>query len=63
MLFRSEHARDAIARAAGAVASGATEELVLVDLHEARARLEEITGRRSVDDLLRHIFSAFCIGK
>jgi tRNA modification GTPase len=58
-----EHARDAIARAAGAVASGATEELVLGDLHEARARLEEITGRRSVDDLLRHIFSAFCIGK
>jgi tRNA modification GTPase len=58
-----EAARDAIVRAAGALSAGATEELVLVDLHEARARLEEVTGRRTIDDLLRHIFSTFCIGK
>lgn len=58
-----EQARECIVRAAGAVSAGATEELVLVDLHEARARLEEVTGRRTADDLLRHIFSAFCIGK
>jgi tRNA modification GTPase len=46
-----------------AIAAGATEELVLVDLTAARAALEEITGRRTTDDLLHHIFSTFCVGK
>jgi tRNA modification GTPase len=46
-----------------AIASGATEELVLVDLTAARAALEEITGRRTTDDLLHHIFATFCVGK
>jgi tRNA U34 5-carboxymethylaminomethyl modifying GTPase MnmE/TrmE len=36
---------------------------VLADLHEARAALEEVTGKRAPEDLLRHIFSRFCIGK
>ena len=40
-----------------------SEEFVLADLQEARAALEEITGRRAPDDLLAHIFSRFCIGK
>jgi tRNA modification GTPase len=39
------------------------EEFVLTDLHEARAALEEVTGKRTSEDLLRHIFSRFCIGK
>ena len=39
------------------------EEFVLTDLQEARAALEEITGRRTSEDMLRHIFSRFCIGK
>jgi tRNA modification GTPase len=39
------------------------EEFVLADLQDARAALEEITGRRAPDDLLAHIFSKFCIGK
>jgi len=25
--------------------------------------LEEVTGKRTSEDLLRHIFSRFCIGK
>jgi len=58
-----EAARDAVVRAGGALAGGATEEMLLVDLHEARARLEEVTGHRGVDDVLRHIFATFCIGK
>lgn len=58
-----EAARDAIARARAALDQGATEELLLVDLHEARHRLEEVTGRRGAEDVLRHIFSKFCIGK
>ena len=42
---------------------GATEELLLAELVDARRSLEEITGRRAPDDLLRHIFGKFCIGK
>ena len=58
-----EDARQAVARAVQALKEGATEELVLVDLGRARDALEEITGRRTVDDLLIHIFTRFCIGK
>jgi tRNA modification GTPase len=50
-------------RARQALAEGATEEMALVDLGAARRSLEEISGRRSPEDLLRHIFSKFCIGK
>jgi tRNA modification GTPase len=40
-----------------------SEEFVLADLQTARQTLEEITGRRTPDDVLAHIFSRFCIGK
>jgi len=40
-----------------------SEEFVLADLQQARAILEEITGQRTTEDLLQHIFSRFCIGK
>jgi tRNA U34 5-carboxymethylaminomethyl modifying GTPase MnmE/TrmE len=36
---------------------------VLVDLSTARAALEEITGKRTSEDVLRHIFATFCVGK
>ena len=52
-------AGDAIEAAGGPVA----EEFVLTDLQAARAALEEVTGKRTSEDLLRHIFSRFCIGK
>jgi tRNA modification GTPase len=42
---------------------GMPEEFVLADLQEARAAFEEVTGRRTSDDLLAHIFARFCIGK
>ena len=61
-----ERARDAMRRAADALeAPGGpvAEEFVLTDLQDARAALEEVTGKRTSDDLLRHIFSRFCIGK
>lgn len=60
-----ERARVALVRAAAALASDASvsEEFVLADLQEASAHLQEITGRRTTDDLLRHIFERFCIGK
>jgi tRNA modification GTPase len=39
------------------------EEFVLTDLQDAQSALEEVTGKRTSEDLLRHIFSSFCIGK
>ena len=56
-----ERARDALARAREAVS--APEEFLLADLQEAASALQEITGKRTTDDLLRHIFERFCIGK
>lgn len=61
-----QRADEALLRArAAALENGATlpEEFVLADLQDARAALEEISGRRVTDDLLSHIFSKFCIGK
>jgi tRNA modification GTPase len=59
-------ARAAVARALEALSieDGAlSEEFIIADLVEARAALEEITGRRSSEEILRRIFERFCIGK
>lgn len=56
-------AREAVAGAIAAAEAGATEEIVLAELGEARQALEWLTGRRTPDDVLAHIFSHFCIGK
>ena len=61
-----ERAHAALIRAReAALADGGSmpEEFVLADLQEARAALEEVTGRRAPDDVLAHIFSRFCVGK
>jgi tRNA modification GTPase len=61
-----ERARDALTRGRDAVraSDGAlSEEFVLADLQDASAHLQEITGKRTSEDLLRHIFERFCIGK
>jgi tRNA modification GTPase len=39
------------------------EEFLLADLQEASTSLQEITGQRTTDQLLEHIFSSFCVGK
>jgi tRNA modification GTPase len=52
------------ARTASMTDTGAMpEEFVLADLQDARAALEEITGRRTSEELLAHIFTRFCVGK
>lgn len=59
-------AHDALLRArTAALANGRSlsEEFVLADLQDARSALEEVTGRRTADDVLEHIFARFCIGK
>jgi tRNA modification GTPase len=61
-----EQSRDALDRALHALtvsASTISEEFILADLQDAAERLQEITGRRTTDDLLPHIFERFCIGK
>lgn len=58
-----ERAGSALGAAAGAAERGAAEEFVLEDLQRARRALEELTGRRTPDDVLEHIFERFCIGK
>jgi tRNA modification GTPase len=61
-----ERARDALLRARAATVSSTRrmpEEFVLADLQNARAALEEITGKRAPEDLLEHIFTRFCVGK
>jgi tRNA modification GTPase len=59
-------AQAALVRARSAAFSEAgslSEEFVLADLQEARRAFEEISGHRTTDDVLAHIFSRFCIGK
>jgi tRNA modification GTPase len=58
-----ERAKDSLTRAATALESAVSEEFPLLDLQEAGAALQEITGRKTTDDMLRHIFERFCIGK
>lgn len=58
-----ERAKESLTRAVTALESAVSEEFPLLDLQDAGAALQEITGRKTTDDLLRHIFERFCIGK
>ena len=58
-----ERARAAVDRAITALENDVPEEFPLLDLQEAAHALQEITGQRTSDDLLHHIFARFCIGK
>ena len=58
-----ERVAEALGAAEDAAVNGAAEEFVLADLQRARAALDELTGKRTPDDVLRHIFERFCIGK
>jgi tRNA modification GTPase len=62
-LQQVEHALMAVERSLAELRAGATEELVLAELGDARQALESLTRTRTSDDLLVHIFSRFCIGK
>jgi tRNA modification GTPase len=56
-------ARASLVRGRTAAVDAAPEEFVAADLQQARERLDEIVGKRTSDDVLRHIFERFCIGK
>jgi tRNA modification GTPase len=63
LVARADAALRQARQAASSDGLALSEEFVLADLQRARGALEEITGRRTTDELLAHIFSAFCIGK
>ena len=52
-----------VARAGEGTRAQVPEEFVLADIHDARALLEEITGRRESNAIVHAIFERFCIGK
>jgi tRNA modification GTPase len=62
-LTQVDRALAALDRVDEALMAGSTEELVLAELAAVRAELEQVTGHRTPEDLLRQIFSRFCIGK
>ncbi len=53
----------ALNAALASLAAGADEQFVVVDLHRAANALGALTGAITRDDILREIFSKFCIGK
>jgi tRNA modification GTPase len=63
LLERAAAAVTRVAAALDQVSGPMSEEFVVADLQEARAALEEVTGKRSSEDLLRRIFEKFCVGK
>lgn len=58
-----KRARASTSAAVESLRSGATPELVAVDLRSAVNAVGEIVGKTSTEDLLDSIFSQFCIGK
>ncbi len=58
-----EDALAALRRAQSALAQSLPHELLLLDLHAALEAIGMLTGATSTEDLLRLIFSTFCIGK
>jgi tRNA modification GTPase len=70
LLITDSRHHDLLVRAAQSVGESlrlleddASEELVLVGLHNALKFLGEITGETTSEDILGEIFSTFCIGK
>lgn len=60
LLLRAENS---LSDALGEFHRNASEEIVLVGLHNALRFLGEITGETTTEDILTQIFSTFCIGK
>jgi tRNA modification GTPase len=54
---------DALVAAEHALKTGIPHEMVLLDLYQALAALDELTGDSVTDDILDRVFSRFCIGK
>src|ERR1035441_5927586 len=58
-----EQALGGLDAASAAVAAEVPHEMVLLDLYQALGGLDALTGATTTEDVLRLIFSQFCIGK
>jgi len=58
-----ETARDSLRSAAAAIGRGEADECVASDLRKALEALSELAGDQVVEDVLKTIFSRFCVGK
>ena len=58
-----EKSLEAMRQATQDLSAGFTEEIVLVNLHEALRSLGIITGETLIGDIINQIFTTFCIGK
>jgi tRNA modification GTPase len=56
-------ALEAMSLAIAAIGAGEEAEIVAAQLRQARVRLESLTGKIGVEDILGEIFGRFCIGK
>ncbi|HYI92928.1 MAG TPA: hypothetical protein VEX68_05250, partial [Bryobacteraceae bacterium] len=56
-------AMSSIASSAELIRDDASEEIVLIGLHNALRFIGELTGETTTEDMLGEIFSTFCIGK
>jgi len=57
------HAHASLQVALAALDNGISEELLSEDIRSAITSLAEITGKITSDDILKNVFSRFCIGK
>ncbi len=53
----------ALGKARAAIEDDVPHEMILLDLYEALAALDALTGKTTADDILNRIFTTFCIGK
>ena len=58
-----ERAQAALRAAEQVAVDAGQEELVIADIRDALDALQEITGKRAGDAVLREIFGRFCVGK
>ena len=58
-----QEARKHLQEGIGSYQQGMSEEFPLYDFRKALDSIGQITGATTVDDILREIFSTFCIGK
>ena len=58
-----KNAKDAIESAIEAFKKNLSEEFILVHLYEGLKKFNDLTGETTVGDILKKIFSTFCIGK
>jgi len=55
--------RDALNKVLDSIETGKTGDIIALDIRNGLHYLGEITGEITTEDLLRNIFSKFCIGK